>query len=200
MSREELFSKSVEYMDKYFQSERAENLEGTDETELFDTMINTIEEKFQNFKENGSNWKFERVNHLDIQITQFIPLRGTSWIPLPKQLSNKKAIINMKNEDNECFKWCVTRAFFPAKKNLERIDKNLRENSKRINWTGLKFPLNLKDIKHFEKLNQNISINVLGYKKDVYPLRIYEGEERQHQINLLLIEKEGKKHYCLIKT
>ena len=142
----------------------------------------------------------DRVNYLDIYVTQFIPLRGTSWIPLPKQLANKKAIINLKNEDNECFKWCVTRALFPAKNNAERIDRNLRENSKRINWTGLKFPLNLKDIKHFEKLNQNISINVHGYEKVVYRLRIYEGEVRQHQINLLLIEKEGKKHYCLVKN
>ena len=54
MSRKELFSERVEYMDKYFQSERAENLEGTDESDLFDAFIQTIEEKFQNFKENGS--------------------------------------------------------------------------------------------------------------------------------------------------
>ena len=65
-------------MDKYFHSERDENLEGTDETELFNTLIQTIEEKCQNFKENGSNWKLARVNYLDIQMTEFIPLRGTS--------------------------------------------------------------------------------------------------------------------------
>ena len=108
----------------------------------------------------------------------------------------------MKNEDNEFFKWCVTRALFPVKKNAERIDKNLRENSKRINWTGLKFPIELKKITHFEKSNQNISINVFGNEKVVYPLMIFKGEKRQHQIDLLLIadEDQEKKHYYLIKN
>ena len=76
----------------------------------------------------------------------------------------------MKNDDNECFKWCVTRALFPVNKNPERIDKNLRENSKRINWNGLKFPIDLKQISHFENLNQNISINVFGYEKKLFIL------------------------------
>ena len=176
-----------------------EDLEGN-ESEIIDSIIETIEERFQNFTNRGSNWVLERVLSLDVQMTQYIPLRGRSYIPLPKILANKKAIINMKNDDNECFKWCVTRALFPVNKHPERIDKNLRENSKRLNWNGLKFPIDLKQITHFEKSNQNISINVFGYeKKAVYPLRLFKGEERQQQINLLLISDDVKKHYCLIK-
>ena len=61
-------------------------------------------------------------------------------------------------------------------------------------------PIDLKQITHFEKSNQNISINVFGYeKKSVCPLRLFKGEERQQQINLLLISDDVKKHYCLIK-
>ena len=108
----------------------------------------------------------------------------------------------MKNNDNQCFKWCVARALFPIERDSERIDRNLRDNSKRINWSGLKFPIELSDIKQFQNLNQNISINVFGFEKVIYPLRIFKGQEREHQVNLLLIpdEEEGKKHYCLIKN
>ena len=211
MTRIDLTNGNVLTAYPYFHSQTIENLEGTNESEIFDSMIETIEERFQNFTNQGSNWVLERVISLDVQITQFIPLRGRSYIPLPKVLANKKAIINMKNDDNECFKWCVTRALFPVNKNPERIDKNLRENSKRINWNGLKFPIDLKQIAHFENLNQNISINVFGFDGIVYTLRLFKGEEysrrgsrseapeRQHQINLLLIADDVKKHYCLIK-
>ena len=55
---------------------------------------------------------------------EFVPLKGNSWIPLPEAISKKKAVINMKNEDDECFKWCVTRALNPVEKNAERITQN----------------------------------------------------------------------------
>ena len=221
MTRTDLTNGNIIDTYPYFHSQTIENHEGINESEIIDSMIETIEERFQNFTNRGSNWVLERVLSLDVQMTQYIPLRGRSYIPLPNVLKNKKAIINMKNDDNECFKWCTTRALFPVKKNAERIDKKLKENSKRLNWNGLKFPIDLKQISHFENLNQNISINVFGYeKKAVYPLRLFKGEdsrrgnrseapERQHQINLLLIaevsEGDGtsfldvKKHYCLIK-
>ena len=46
------------------------------------------------------------------------------WIPLPTALAKKKALINMKNEDQKFFKWCVTRWFFPAD-HPEKIVENL---------------------------------------------------------------------------
>ena len=200
MTRTDLTNGNVITAYPYFHSQTIENIEAINESEIIDSMIETIEERFQNFTNRGSNWVLERVISLEVQMTQFIPLRGRSYIPLPKVLKNKKAIINMKNDDNECFKWCVTRALFPADKHPERIDKNLRENSKRLNWNGLKFPVDVKKITNFEKLNQNISINVFGFQEVFYPLKIFKGVERQHQINLLLIADDEKNHYCLIKN
>ena len=199
MTRTDLTNGNIITAYPYFHSQTIENHEGTNESEIIDSVIETIKERFQNFTNRGSNWVLERVLSLDVQMTQYIPLRGRSYIPLPKILANKKAIINMKNDDNECFKWCVTRALFPADKHPERIDKNLRENSKRLNWNGLKFPIDVKQITHFEKSNQNISINVFGFQEVVYPLKIFKAPERQHQINLLLIADCEKKHYCVIK-
>ena len=110
---------------------------------------------------------------------------------LSKFLAAKKAIINPKNEDDECFKWAVTRASNPVEKNSECIDKKLRETSKDQNWDGLKFPVNLSVINKFENHKSSISVNVFGYKKLVYPLRISEHNyKREGTVNLLLISDD----------
>ena len=61
MTREELFSKNIQILNSFFNSETAENLEATDESEVYDTFVQTIEERIQNFNQRGSNWRFQRV-------------------------------------------------------------------------------------------------------------------------------------------
>ena len=86
---------------------------------------------------------------LDLHTVKYEPLGGSSYIPLPRFLAAKKAIMNLRNEDDECFKWAITRALNPVEKNSERIDIKLRETSKNLNWEGLKFPVNFSDINKF---------------------------------------------------
>ena len=105
----------------------------------------------------------------------------------------------MKNEDEECFKWCVTRALNPVDKNKERITQKLRKQSEELNWKGISFPMEVKKIDMFEKNNPKISIHVFYLDGNVQPLRIGD-EERKINIDLLLVEKDGKKHYCLINS
>ena len=78
---------------------------------------------------------------------------------------SKEVIINLKNEDDECFKWAIRRALNPAKEHSERVGKIFREKTKVLNWEGLKFPVNLSDINKFENHNSSISVNVFGYDK-----------------------------------
>ena len=87
----------------------------------------------------------------------------------------------------------------PVEKNSERIDKELRETSKVLNWKGLKFPVKLSDINKFEKQNYSIFVNVFGYEKAVYPLRISKHNyKRESTVNLLLISDDTKQYYCWI--
>ena len=60
---------------------------------------------------------------LDHHTVKYDPLGGSSYIPLPKFLAAKKAIINLKNEDDECFKLAITRALNPVENHPERIDR-----------------------------------------------------------------------------
>ena len=87
-----------------------------------------------------------------------------------------------------------------SRKNSERLDKKLREISKDLNWDGLKFPVKLSDINNFKNHNSSISVNVFGYEKLVYPLRISKHSyKRESTVNLLLISDATKQYYCWIK-
>ena len=172
--------------------------EATDLSKLFDHMVDKIFELIQNFNNRGSGWQFDRVEHLDININPFNPLSASSYIELSSSLYMKKAIINVKNEnDNECFKWAVTSAVFPQKKNAERLSKQMKKDSEKFDWTGIEFPVSLKQIDKFENQN-NYAINVFGYERVVYPLRI--SKKNEQVINLLLIADEETNHFCWIKN
>ena len=107
----------------------------------------------------------------------------------------------MKNKDNQCFLWCVLRALNPKDRNSERLDTKLRGKENTLNMKGIECPVSLKDLGKFEKQNPSISITVLGHEeKGVYPLRISDRVDRDLNIILLLIEEEGVKHFCLVKS
>ena len=186
----------------YFPTDPVIITEATDLSNQYNTMTSRIFELIQNFQNRGSGWQFDRVEHLDININPYNPLSASSYIPLPKKLADKKAIINVKNEkDNECFKWAVTSAVFTQKKNAERLSKQMREDSEKFDWAGIEFPVSLKQIDKFEN-NNPYAINVLGYEGVVYPLRLSKKNEQscEQVINLLLIANDETNHFCWIKN
>ena len=187
-------------------------LEGIDISELYDEMTDEIEEEIQKVEDTeGSGWTFLKVIKLVLHTTKWEPIYGSSYIPLDPYLANKKAIINMQNEDDKCFMWCVLRALYPKDKNAERIDKDLKSKQDNINMKGIYYPVNLKAIDRFEHLNPNISISVLGYNKEekIFPLRISKYTGCDNDIVLLLLKEAAKgengeikekTHYTLVKN
>ena len=187
-------------------------LEGTDISELYNEMADEIEEEIQKVNESeGSGWTLVGVISLVLHVTKWEPIYGSSYIPLDPYIANKKAIINMKNEDDKCFMWCVLRALYPKNDHPERIDKDLKSKQDIINMKGICYPVSLKAIDHFEHLNPNISISVLGYNKEdrVFPLRISKYTGCDYDIVLLLLKEaekgengeiKEKTHYTLVKN
>ena len=178
-------------------------LEETDENELYDEMVQEIEEEIQKTEmAEGSGWVFLNVKKLVLHTTRWDPINAGSYIDLPEALKNKHAIINMINKDEKCFMWSVLRALNPKDKNAERVDNDLKSKQDTINMEGIRYPTNFRDIDRFEHLNPNISISVLGYNKEerVYPLRISKCTKRKHDIVLLLLKDGEKSHYCLVKN
>ncbi len=112
----------------------------------------------------------------------------------------------MQNDDNQCFKWAVTRALNPIDKNPERITKELKDQAEKYDWSGITFPVKLEDIKIWEK-NNNKFVNVFGYDEDaqkVYIIRMGDGcsstvlEEDQNKFISLFLHDD--KHYWVVKS
>lgn len=133
---------------------------------------------------------------LEIYIGEFQPLKGKGHMPLPKSIEKKKAIINIENEDDMCFKWAVTRALNPTNNHPKRVSKTLIEQSKELNWEGIEFPTPLNNIKKFEE-NNNISVNVFSADESlkVYPLRLTRLKMESYLTKLFL----WKNYYSVIK-
>ena len=146
----------------------------TNLTDFLSVGVERLIELIESLQGRGSGWIFDEVLHFDILTNVYKPLAGSSYIPLPKFLASKKAIINPKNSDQECFKWAVTEAVYPQKSNCDRITKTSKTNAEKFNWDGIKFPVKLSQISLFEKNNSEYVVNVLGYSEDdgIYPVRI----------------------------
>ena len=112
----------------------------TDVGEAYDRMKDKIIETFAKFLRRRSGWRLKRVVKLLITKSRLNELRGSSHIPLPKKIANRKALINMENKDDNCFKWAVTRALNPISTHAERITKELKKQAADLNWNGIEFP------------------------------------------------------------
>ena len=147
----------------------------------------------------GSGWVIDQIDSYYINVTLYKLLNGSSYIELPTELRNsKKGLINMKNEDEECFRWCHIRHLNPQIKYPERFKKEDKKMINELNYDEVDFPLSQKHYNKVEKQN-SIRRNVFGYE-DGQPFPIHISKETfEDQMNLLLITKDEKKHYVLIK-
>ena len=145
----------------------------------------------------GLGWVIDRIDSHYINVTTYTPLHGSSYIELPTELRNpKKGLINIKNKDEECFRWCHIRHLNPQEKNAQRIKKRDKKTITKLNYDGIDFPLSQKHYNKVEKQNI-ITINVLAMKMDNhFP---FTSPKKHDQMNLLLITEDEKKHYVLIK-
>ena len=169
--------------------------------DTYDEMVVETLEEFAKYQMDGSGWSLKSTDSLLVSVVEWKPMKGSSYIPLSKNLKNKGALINIKNQDQKCFKWAVTRALNPVGKNPDRITKALIEQSEQYNWDGISFPTPTEEIARFEK-NNNVSINVMANNGDerVYPL---QGSKHKFdtKINLMLImDEERDSHYVVVKN
>ena len=172
-----------------------DTVEVYDSSDIHDTLNSTYENlvsAIEDFQQRGSGWILDKLVVWYLHLLEFDPLRATSYIPLPTCIQDRKAVINIRNKDEKCFSmvcYCC-----------ERLSHSLGYE-KEFNLRGISFPMTLKDIPKFERLN-NVSISVYGYQEGlegfVYPLKVSKEVNERH-VDLLLIVDDDTNHYCFIK-
>ena len=87
-----------------------DTIEVYDSCDVHDALNSTyknLASAIDDFQQRGSGWILDKLVAFDLHLLEFDPLRATSNIPLPTYIHNRKAIINIKNKDENCFLWSV---------------------------------------------------------------------------------------------
>ena len=181
-------------------------------TDALDRAAEEIKNIIAGWLSEGSGCVIDEILQHYVKIVKYVPLRGNSYIQLPKELRNSmKGLINLKNEYDKCAIWCLVRHLNPRKIHPERITGSDREFIKGLDLKYITYPVTINQIPQIERQN-NININVFGYDKNsIFPIYV-SGSGANHRskyqknpdhMELLYIEeKEGegeKQHHVYIK-
>ena len=193
------FRKDGEMVELAFNSRMLNIYNLSDMNKIVNEMITHMKQQIKNPALSDSKFVFDEVIHMDVNFHRLNLMRGSSYLPQPDWLACKKAIINPKNSDLECFKWAVIAAVRLEEigNNPERITK-LKRFETDFDCTGVGFPVSFRDIKGFESRNP-ISVNILAVEdRQIYICR--KGGNYECIANLMLITENNRKHYVAIKS
>ena len=165
------------------------------------SMRSDIEIRIDRFTMEGSGWAVIGLLNHELHVNKYDPLVARSYIPLPSEIQNRKATINIQNNDDKCFVYCLGRALDPTpeKKNLDRVSKHLRNVCENLGLNDIKTPVNEQDLPKIEG-QFNISINLFSHSNsDIYPIRITQSTNEKH-VDLLVTSNSETNHYVWIKN
>ena len=177
-----------------------------------EAIVTSLNAQLENWNGRGSGFAIDSIRRFVISVVRYRPFHGcnSSFISTPVFIERNKCTVNVKNNNELCFKWAVLSALYPAETNKNNVYSYSKYRGV-LNLEGLKFPLQVKDIPKFEKLNPNIAVNVLYWEADgsdqqqrsEFTIEYVSTErEREKQINLLLLEDVmlSKRHYVWISN
>lgn len=168
----------------------------------------------EEFVAQGSAWKIDSIEKLEVCSVRYAPLPSGTFMELPKEIPYK-SVLNIQNKsDNKCIVWSVLAQLYPSRTNSTSVF-SYRVHESKLQVKGVRFPTPVADIEKIENQN-NLSIHVFGFEKEnggLFPLRISRSKKDVH-VNLLVLSKdipESKQieecdddvaavnHYCLIR-
>ncbi|KAE9521487.1 hypothetical protein AGLY_018121, partial [Aphis glycines] len=163
---------------------------------LLNKMFNKLLSEEEQFISKKSGWSLKSIDCIQLRINKVNPLKGGStYLDLP-------TVINVKNNDNECFKYSIL-SKYDNRLNKSRFSKkyfDMLEKKSGLNFKCIDFPTPITQLKKFEKIN-DVSINIysLDDKNVIYPLHITNIEKKNH-FDLFLFNDNNTSHYCYINN
>ena len=163
-------------------------------------------------QQRESQWIFIRIISSNIFLYNVTDESAKSYIKSP---FISKSILNIQNNDNKCFLYSILAYFYYDIEKTHRTRSSTYEKyidfenqtaklpkEKTLNFKDIKFPFKYEDAPKFGKLNQFLSVNVFGIKEftedEIEPITKMSKEEKEHNIDLLLLTNETNSHYILI--
>ena len=120
-----------------------------------EAIVTNLNSQLDNWNGRGSGFVVESIRRFVISVVKYRPLHGSnsSFISTPEYIERKKCTVNVKNIDEYCFMWAVLSALYPAKTNKNEV-YSYRKYRGVLNLEGLSFPLQVSEIKNFEKIGR----------------------------------------------
>lgn len=79
----------------------------TEFEEFYENQKTSIVQKAEELEQRGSGWSFESFSHMILSITQYDAIRGSCFIPTPKDIRTRRATLNIQNKDNRYVSHCI---------------------------------------------------------------------------------------------
>ena len=71
---------------------------------MMNQFVDEVRGEIEAWSQRGSGWVVDEILEAIINVAQYQPLNGGSYMPLPEKLKNKKAVLNIQNRDNQCLR------------------------------------------------------------------------------------------------
>ena len=148
------------------------------------------------FHLNETGWKIAQLNHINLDFFKIRATRGSSWIPTPERYSNPKCgLINLENEDQECFRWCMKYHQTSQQKDAQNTSA-LKKIDDKYDYSDIYYPTSYDEIYKFEERN-NLCIYVYELDENgkihLEKPGIIENYDKAH-IHVLRVENDKQSH------
>ncbi|ODM89998.1 hypothetical protein Ocin01_16684 [Orchesella cincta] len=139
-----------------------------DFADLFNDVSFEILGYIELFEQYGSGWSLKSVRGLDIRLGRLPPIGGSCFVELPKNFCSKRCFINVRNEDQMCFKWAFLSImhYKDVKKNRQRWNY-YQKYEHLYDFSSVSYPASLRDVEKFNKYLEakKICVNIFGLEK-----------------------------------
>lgn len=168
---------------------------------------NDIFNKVSKYTKDGSGWIVGKILHGYLNLVRHRLISGSSYFEMSSFIKNKKAVINIKNEDNRCFLYSIITALHYHEldtKHLDRLDQ-FEKYFKLYPFDDNDMPMTIGICKKIEKyeniIQRNINVIFNEHPKTEITPFYKSSNTYEETINLMLCHDEGygKNHFVWVR-
>ena len=164
--------------------------------------MSPLEHQKQQQEMKDSGWRFDKINSITVYFYKTNEMSGSNYVKISLR---SNAILNIENNDKNCFLWSILASIHPCNNNHPNRVSNYKQYFNELNIQDFDFTNVFKciDVRKFNELN-NLSVNI-------FELNSYQDQDKwKHKLIPIEVSKNDsdrvidvaiyKNHYVLIKN